>query len=195
MTGGGLSSARTPTPSVSGLRAFRSHTFLGTCNVLLTLPSHRLRLLVLTHLLGASLGEHVTLERRCRVTGRGRLVIGAGTNINRGVLLDARGGLYIGSHVNISQDVAVLTAQHDVDSPGFTATDAPCLIGDRVWLSTRAMVLPGSTIGDGALVAAGAVIKGEVAPSSIVGGVPARLLGMRAADAQSALPVYRRWFH
>ena len=53
---------------------------------------------------------------------------------------------------------------------------APIVIGDRVWIGSNATVLPGVTIGDGAIVAAGAVVTKDVAPNTVVAGVPARLL-------------------
>jgi acetyltransferase-like isoleucine patch superfamily enzyme len=53
---------------------------------------------------------------------------------------------------------------------------APVTIGDHVWLGTRAIILKGVTIGDGALVAAGAVVTKDVPPKTLVGGVPARVI-------------------
>jgi acetyltransferase-like isoleucine patch superfamily enzyme len=57
------------------------------------------------------------------------------------------------------------------------------------------MVLPGSRVGEGAVVAAGAVVRGEVEPWSIVAGNPARQVGDRPTDAQSSMLPYRRWLH
>ena len=52
----------------------------------------------------------------------------------------------------------------------------PVRIGDGAWLASRAVVLPGVTVGEGAIVAAGAVVTRSVEPHTLVGGVPARLI-------------------
>ena len=54
---------------------------------------------------------------------------------------------------------------------------APVVIGDRVWVGTRAVILKGVSIGDGAVVAAGAVVTSDVPAGAVVGGVPARVIG------------------
>ena len=53
-------------------------------------------------------------------------------------------------------------------------------IGDRAWLSFRATILPGVSVGEGAVVAAGAVVTSDVPPYAIVAGVPARVVGERS---------------
>ena len=54
---------------------------------------------------------------------------------------------------------------------------APVVIGDRVWVGTRAIILKGVTIGDGAVVAAGAVVNKDVPPHAVVAGIPAKVVG------------------
>ncbi|WP_407650310.1 DapH/DapD/GlmU-related protein [Cellulomonas edaphi] len=72
--------------------------------------------------------------------------------------------------------------EHDPQDAGFRATGAPVVIEDRAYVASRATVLPGVTIGEGAVVAAGAVVVRDVAPYTIVGGVPAREIGTRSRD-------------
>jgi acetyltransferase-like isoleucine patch superfamily enzyme len=122
---------------------------------------------------------HVGLRRPGREPS---IVIGRHTVINRACCLDGRGGLRIGDNVSISAGVWLLTDEHDMNDPGFAETPAPIVIEDYAWIGSRALVLPGVTIGKGAVVAAGAVVTKHVSPYHVVGGVPAHYLAMRSPD-------------
>ncbi|WP_230668070.1 acyltransferase [Microbacterium sp. MEC084] len=122
------------------------------------------------------------------------LVIGDDTTINQNCRLDSRGGLTIGNRVSISADCIILTADHDVQSFDFAGRRTPVVIHDYVFLGTRVTVLPGVTIGEGAVVAAGAVVSRDVEPYAIVGGVPAKKIGERRRDLDYR-PIYRRVLH
>ncbi|HUS16562.1 MAG TPA: acyltransferase [Chloroflexia bacterium] len=110
---------------------------------------------------------------------RDGLQIGPDSLINRGCVLDARGPLQIGAHVSISPNVAILTTQHVMNDPAFPTATRPVVIGDYAWIGMRAMIMPGVTIGEGAVVAAGAIVTRDVAPYTVVGGSPARPIGTR----------------
>jgi maltose O-acetyltransferase len=116
--------------------------------------------------------------------------IGPDSLINRGCVLDARGPLRIGAHVSISPHVAILTTQHLMDDPRFITETKPVVIEDYAWIGMRAMILPGVTIGEGAVVAAGAVVSRDVEPYTVVGGVPAKPIGRRKRPAR-----YKLAFH
>jgi putative colanic acid biosynthesis acetyltransferase WcaF len=110
----------------------------------------------------------------------GNIAIGRGSTVGRNCLLDARGGITLGHDVNVSSFVLLITGTHDVQAcERFTDSYAPIVVGDRAWIATRATVLGGVTVGEGAVVAAGAVVTRDVDPFTIVGGVPARLIGAR----------------
>lgn len=128
----------------------------------------------------------MTIARGARIApgcsvlgGPGRICIGAGTVINRGVVLDGRFPLTIGQNASISIQTIVLTLEHDLAAPDFRAVGAPVVIGNRVFIGARAIILPGVTLGEGAAVAAGAVVTTDVEPYAIVAGVPARVIGSR----------------
>jgi acetyltransferase-like isoleucine patch superfamily enzyme len=142
------------------------------------LPSHGLRLVVY-RLLGARIGRQTSVHRNCRLYFPPGVKIGENTVVNRSVLLDGRKGLTIGSNVSISEGCSLITLEHDLDNPNFSSQGAPVVIEDRVFLGARALVLPGVRIGEGAVAAAGAVVTAEVAPYTIVAGVPARPIGER----------------
>jgi acetyltransferase-like isoleucine patch superfamily enzyme len=116
-----------------------------------------------------------------------KLRMGRDCNLGFHVSLDARGGLTIGESCNISSEAAIWTGAHDLDAPDFANVTGPVVIGDRVWISFRALVLPGVTIGDGAVVSAGAVVRDDVPPYAVVAGVPARIIGSRSRDLTYSL--------
>lgn len=110
--------------------------------------------------------------------------IGQNTSLNEGVILDGFGGLTIGDNVRIAPRVMINTADHrfaDPDIPirlqGYEC--APVVIEDDVWIGTMAAIGKGVTIGRGAVVGAGAVVVRDVPPFTVVGGIPARVIGKR----------------
>jgi acetyltransferase-like isoleucine patch superfamily enzyme len=109
---------------------------------------------------------------------------GANLRVNSGVFIDARGGLIIGRDVLIGPNVVIVTSQHRWDDPRLPIVAqghrvAPVHIGDDVWIGGNAVIAQGVTLGDGCVVGAGAVVTSDVAPYTIVGGVPARPIGQR----------------
>lgn len=177
------------------LAHLRFDIFLAATNASLRLPGHRLRLWILRTIAKWEVAAGCTVERGLRIRGRGGVRIGAGCNINRDVLMDGGGTLSVGSLVNVSPEVLILTTEHDPQSPDFAGRQRSVSIGDRVWLASRAVILPGSTIGDGVLVAAGAVVRGDVEAWRIVAGNPAEVVGTRSPEAQETLAAYRRFWH
>lgn len=177
------------------LRGAAFDLYLVAVNLLLRLPGHRLRLLVLRRIGGWQIGEGTIIDRGVVFMARGGVTIGRGCLVNRGVTLDGRGGLTIGDLVNISPEVMCLTADHDPDSGTFEGRFRPVEIGSRCWLATRCTVMPGSVVGDGVVVSAGAVVSGKVEEFSVMSGVPAVKIRDRDPAAQASLPAPRRWLH
>ena len=141
-------------------------------------PCEAMRVIGL-RLFGAKIGADVSMARAVRVFHPWRLSIDAHSVIGCRVVLDARGGLVIGSNCNISDEVAIWTAEHDVQSPDFAMTTAPVVVGDRVWLCHRSSVLPGVAVGEGVVVASGAVVTRDIPEFTIAGGVPAKVIRKR----------------
>lgn len=132
---------------------------------------------------GFAIGRGTVIFGPIRFTGSAfpavHVIIGADVVVNVGCLLDAAADITIGDGVSIGQDVVVLTNGHEIGPPSRRAGQLvarPVRIEDGAWLSTRVVVLPGVTIGEGAVVAAGAVVTRSVAPHTLVAGVPARPL-------------------
>ena len=174
------------------LTAIRLLNYL-TNHVVGRVPIYRLRHAWYRGVLGMELGEGSGIHLGCYIWffGPGRLRrdrslrIGRHTRINRQCLLDARGPLRIGDNVSVSAEVAILTTQHRPDDPHFAVESRQVVIEDHVWIGMRAMIMPGVTVGRGAVVAAGAVVTRDVAPSTVVGGVPARQIGERGLENPS----------
>lgn len=144
-------------------------------------------------LLRAKIGVDSRVDMGQYIIAAERLKIGSGSHINRGCLLDAREFLTIGDGVSISHRVMLLTGSHDVQSPSFAGKSAPIRVGNHVWIGAGAIVLCGVDIGEGAVVAAGAVVTKSIAPFTIVGGVPAKAIGCRIRDLDYKCQVKGSW--
>ena len=149
-------------------------------------PSFALRRLFYRHVLGMTLGPGCGIHLGCYIwfygpghVRRSGSRIGANTRVNRDCCLDARGTIEIGDNVSISPEVMILTTDHRYDSDDFALQSRPVVIEDNVWIGARALILPGTTIGRGAVIAAGAVVSRDVSPMTVVAGVPARAVGKR----------------
>jgi len=160
-----------------------------TNHVVNRVPSFAFRRYWYRHALGIDLAEGSAVFLGCYIwfygPGQVRRVgvhIGRHSLVNRGCCLDARAPLHIGDNVSISPEVSILTTGHQYEDPDFALVSQPVVIEDYVWIGTRATIMPGVTIGRGAVVAAGAVVTGDVAAQSIVAGVPARPIGRRTLD-------------
>ena len=111
-----------------------------------------------------------------------QIEIGKNCVINRDVYLDGRSGILIGDNVNISFGVTILSLQHDHQNPDFAVSGGQVVVGNDAWIGARAIILPGVTIGRGAVIAAGAVVTKSVPDFTVVGGVPAKKIGERNAE-------------
>lgn len=103
--------------------------------------------------------------------------IGQRVFINSGCKMQDQGGIYIGDDVLIGHNACLLTLNHEMDPENRADMHPkPIHIEDKVWLGSNVTVLPGVTIGEGAIVAAGAVVTKDVDSNTIVGGVPAKII-------------------
>lgn len=105
------------------------------------------------------------------------IAIGKNVFINSGCKFQDQGGISIGDGTLIGHNVVLATLNHDI-APKNRATmhPAPIIIGRNVWIGSNATILPGVNIGDGAIIAAGAVVTKDVQENTIVGGVPAKFI-------------------
>lgn len=145
------------------------------------LPSLHLRRWIYRKL-GAEIRPNAIFHFRTEIRSPHRLVVGGGTIIGDNALLDARNGLYIGKNVNLSSNVSIYTEQHDHRDPYFACTERckqPVVIGDKAWVGSNVVILPGVTIGEGAVCCAGCVVTKDVNPYEVVAGIPAKKINER----------------
>ncbi len=142
----------------------------------------RLRARVL-RLGGLDIGVHTVLAGTPKISG-GRELFGL-LHFGRvcwfiiPCVLEVLAELTIGDRVQLGQQVMVLTNTHELGPAGRRSGSLqalPVKIGNGAWLGARCTILPGVTIGDGAAVAAGAVVTKDVPPNTLVAGVPAKVV-------------------
>lgn len=133
-------------------------------------------------LLGAKMGKRTFPCRRVEILFPRGLKLGDGVAVGWFAELDARGGITVDHDTNISSHVKLITGSHDINDDKFTADFLPIHIGHHVWIGTGAIILQGVKIGDGAVVAAGAVVTKDITAYEIWGGVPARKIGERSKN-------------
>ena len=128
-------------------------------------------------------GTRVSLQWPIVINGADHLVVGDDVSINAFVHIWAQGGVTIGDSTLIASHVAITSLSHDKRAPRFSDSlvSKPVAIGSNVWIGAHAVILPGVSLGDGAIVAAGAVVTGDVPSGDIVAGVPAVSIRHREA--------------
>ena len=163
-------------------------------------PFHHIRRLFY-RLFGMRIGSGSTIHMMARIYDPRYISIGEDTIIGERATLDGRkqlpnsqGGLKIGNHVDIASEVMIWTSQHDIDAEDFHAMEARVVIEDYVFIGPRAIILPGVTIGKGAIIAAGAIVTKDVAPMSVVGGIPAKEIRKRRTKSLKYRLGRARWF-
>lgn len=178
--------------------AVRSRRWLPTRDYLLNywvnrIPFHNLRM-SLYRAMGVRIGPQSTILMSTILNHAGAISIGHHSVVNQHCYLDGRGGLIIGDNVNVSSHVILVAGSHDVqDGENFAGSIRPIEVQSYAWLGTRCTVLPGVRIGEGAVVAAGAVVTRSVEPYAIVAGVPARKIGTRTTNLSYNLVYDLSW--
>ena len=163
------------------------YVFRGGCEhfVILNIgliPSLHLRRFIYK-MLGVNIRKNAVIHFKTEIRCPYRLVLGEGTIIGDNCILDARRWLIFGRNVNLSSNVSIYTLQHNHRDPYFRVPDEShymtVKIGDRAWLGANVIVLPGVTIGEGAVCCAGCVVTKDVEDYSVVAGIPAKEVGKR----------------
>lgn len=130
---------------------------------------------------GADIREGTTICGQGWLYGRGLLQVGHSSWIGPGCVFFTHqdAAIRIGENCDIAPEVMFVTGSHEIGPSERRAGNGianPISIGDGVWIGARATITGGVSIGAGSIVAAGAVVASDVAPNTLVGGVPARLI-------------------
>lgn len=137
------------------------------------------------------LGKGTKIQSGLRVMNPEKVSIGAHCDFGHSVFITGGGGVRIGDWVGLGPDVKVWSVNHRFDDPdkpwllqGWKRD--PVVIEDDVWLGANAFVMPGVTIGKGAVVSACTLVNKSIPPYAIVAGNPCRVLGWRKRPADAA---------
>ena len=141
-----------------------------------------------------SLGKGCRLGRECELTteGGGKIILGDNIRINRGVTLTSYSQVSIGTFSIIGEFASIRDANHGmtIGQPMRVQphTSDPISIGKDVWIGRGSCILPGVTIGDGAIIGANSVVTRNVPPRTLVAGAPARVLRERGMALPTSPP-------
>ena len=132
---------------------------------------------LMSELIGKQVGEGFRMFPPFYADFGKNIHIGKNVFINSGCHFQDQGGIYIGDDVLIGHNVVLATINHDLDPKQKRKNHySPIRICSNVWIGSNATLLPGVTIGEWAVIAAGAVVTKDVEPYTIVGGVPAKII-------------------
>lgn len=128
---------------------------------------------------GAKIGKNCVVKASCEIWQPWKLEIGDCVALSERVVCYSVDRITIGNQSTVSREAFLCCAGHDVTSPIMELTYAPITIGANCWIAGHAILMPGVVVGDGAVVAAGAVVTKDVEPWTVVGGNPARFIKKR----------------
>ena len=107
------------------------------------------------------------------------ITIGHDSLVGSSCFLDGRAPLTIGNHTSLASEVMIYNDEHSIHDPNYGNSFGPVTIGDYVFIGPRAIILPNIKIGDGAVIAAGAIVTKNIPPYEVWGGVPAKKISDR----------------
>ena len=141
-------------------------------------PFHAWRAFILRRF-GAKLGQDVHIYPKASIWAPWNLTCADGATIADEAVVYNPERITLGSHAIVSQQAYLCGATHDYEDPNFPLVAFPISIGDYAWICARATVQPGVSVGEGAVLALGAVATQNLQPWTVYGGVPARKIKMR----------------
>lgn len=145
-------------------------------------------------LFGMKIGKKSRILMQTIVVSPWKIRIGNGTTINEYCFLDGRGGLDIGVNTTIAIYSKIISATHDIDSDDFSYREEKVTIGDNVAIFADSVILPGTTVENGCVFAAGSIVKRDVyKENGVYGGNPAKKIRERRTTDFNIKP-WEPWF-
>lgn len=134
---------------------------------------------LLLRLFGAKIGNHSYVAGSCKIWAPWNLIMGDNSCIAEHVNCYNVDKVFIGDNVVVSQEAFLCTASHDISSVNMELKTKPITVENNVWITARVIIMPGVTIREGGVVAAGAVVTHDVDEWLVVGGSPAKMIRKR----------------
>lgn len=175
---------------INFLNGVLKYTIKYTSNI----PSHEVRKFLYKVIFKMNIDKKVVIYGGTIVQDPYKIKIGQGSIIGDNNILDGRKGITIGKNVNISSGAWIWTGQHNVQGEYFEYVGDSVIIEDRVWIGGRTIILPGVRIGEGAVIASGAVVTKHVEQYSIYAGIPAKKIGDRNTNLKYNFDGTHNWF-
>ena len=162
------------------------------------IPSMRVRMFFYRHVYLINMGKNVVVYKGAEFRNPEALQMGNNVVLGDNAILDARAGIIIGNNVCLASNVSIWSYQHDYRDPDFKCNPehfGTVQIDDRVWIGPNTIILRNVHIGEGAVVAAGAVVSKNVAPFTVVAGIPAKPIAERPRNLTYNLSKSHRHFY
>lgn len=176
------------------MKSFIAGVFALLTEIVMSIPFWVIRRVYLNFFIGG-IGDGCFIMRKVDIRKPKNIKLGKNVVINKKTLLDGRGDyLTIGDNTDIAQEVNIWTLSHSVNDPNHNVFGRPVTIEDHCWIGARATILPGITIGRGAVIGTCSVVTKDVPPMSIVAGNPAKIIGVRDNPLSFRLD-FHPWFY
>lgn len=142
------------------------------------IPSQRIRNFLMRKCLCLDISPKAVLYGGFEMRSPWNIHIGEAV-IGVGALLDGRRGIWIDNRVCLAQNVKIFTLQHDVNDVHFAAVGGGIKLEQYSWISSGTTILPGLTVGKGAVLASGAIATKDLEPYGVYAGIPAKKITER----------------
>jgi acetyltransferase-like isoleucine patch superfamily enzyme len=149
------------------------------------IPSRFIRKLLYYSISRGNISFRANIALGVKILDITNVIIGEHTNINSGCIIDGRGkGVEISTNVDIAPQVNIWSLEHDPHHPSYLARSGKVIIHKNVWIANRAIVLPGTVIGEMAVIGAGCVVSKSCEAYSIYVGAKQKMINNRSSSVK-----------
>lgn len=139
-----------------------------------------------------SCGKNFLCCSGTKIHGAKNIIVGDNVRFGEKNYINGRGGITFGNNIAIGPEVFMWSWNHNYHAPSHLPFDhviinKPITVEDNVWIGSRSTIIPGITIGEGAVIAMGSVVCKDVPPCAVVGGNPAKVIKYRDIEVYNKL--------